>query len=162
MQGRIAQQKMEAQAEALQQIRRVLASIESLRSFLDDFTNNLAGFRPLQQCINRIVELNTCGRCVALRPPFCRNVCFAVARACYSPFNDALEDQLEILWEVVRRILDQATDAIEDLNENKGFLDGDNLALVREMKREREREREREKESTALSSILILNYRYVN
>jgi hypothetical protein len=130
MQGHIAQQKMEAQAEALQQIRRVLASIENLRSFLSNFTEDLAGFRPLQQCVDRIVELNTCGRCVAVRPLFCRNVCWAVARACYSPFNDALENQMEVLWEVVRRILDRATDAIEDLNENKGFLDIDNVALV--------------------------------
>ena len=130
MQGRIAQQKMEAQAEALQQIRRVLASIENLRSFLRNFTEDLAGFRPLQQCIDRIVDLNTCGRCVAVRQPFCRNVCAAIARACYSPFNDALEDQMEVLWEVVRRILDSATDAIEDLNENRGFLDVDNAALV--------------------------------
>ena len=152
MQGRTAQQKMEAQAEALQQIRRVLASIENLRSFLRNFTEDLAGFRPLQQCVERIVDLNTCGRCVAVRPPFCRNVCAAVARACYSPFNDALEDQLEVLWEVVRRILDRATDAIDDLNENKGLLDVDNAALVRRGRREgeeergeRERERERER-----------------
>jgi enamine deaminase RidA (YjgF/YER057c/UK114 family) len=132
MQGSIAQQKMEAQAEALQQIRRVLASIENLRSFLRNFTEGLAGFRPLQQCIDRIVELNTCGRCVAVRQPFCRNVCAAIARACYSPFNDALENQMEVLWEVVRRILDRATDAIDDLNENRGFLDVDNAALVSE------------------------------
>ena len=137
MQGHIAQQKMEIQAEALQQIRRVLASIENLCLFLSNFTDNLAGFHPLRQCFDRIVELNTCGRCLAVRQPFCRNVCWAVARACYSPFNDALEDQLEVLWEVVRRILDRATDAIEDLNENKGFFDVDNAALVSERERDR-------------------------
>ena len=125
---------MEEQAEALQQIRRVLAAIENLRSFLRNFTDDLAGFRPLQQCIDRIVELNTCGRCVATRPPFCRNVCWAIARACYSPFNDALEDQLEVLWEVVRRILDAATGALGDLNRNRGILDVDNSAIVSEIK----------------------------
>ena len=130
LQNRISAQKMQAQAEALQQIRRVVASIESLRSFIRNFTNDLAGFRPLQQCVDRMVELNICGRCVAVRPTFCRNVCLAVARACYSPFNDALEDQLEVLWEVVRRILQSATEAIEDLNENSGFLDVGSLALV--------------------------------
>jgi hypothetical protein len=49
-------------------------------------------------------------------------VCAAIARACYSPFNDALEDQLEVLWEVVRGILDAATDAIGDLNANRGIF----------------------------------------
>ena len=113
---------MDAQAAALQQIRRVMASIDNLREFISNFTDNLAGFRPLQQCIDAVVRLNTCGRCVAVRPPFCQNVCAAIARACYSPFNNALEDQLEVLWEVVRRILDAATDAIGDLNANRGIF----------------------------------------
>ena len=130
MQAHVENQKMEAQAEALQQIRRVLAAIENLQSFLRNFTEDLAGYRPLQQCINRIVELDTCGRCVATRPLFCQNVCRAVARACYSPFNDALGDQLEILWEVIRRIIDVATDAIGDLNSNRGILRADNRELV--------------------------------
>ena len=127
---------MEAQAEAIQQIRRVLTSIERLQTFVKNFTSTLAGFRPLQQCINTVVRLNTCGRCVAVRPPFCQNVCRAIARACYSPFNDALEDQLELFWEVVRRILDRAAEAIEELNENRGFLDVDLSTLVSDMMRE--------------------------
>ena len=122
MQDQIQQQRMEAQAAALQQIRRVMASIDNLREFISNLTDNLAGFRPLQQCIDAVVSLNTCGRCVAVRPPFCQNVCAAIARACYSPFNEALEDQLEVLWEVVRGILDAATDAIGDLNANRGIF----------------------------------------
>ena len=122
MQDQVEQQRMDAQAAALQQIRRVMASIDNLREFINNLTDNLAGFRPLQQCIDTIVRLNTCGRCVALRPPFCQNFCWAVARACYSPLNDALEDQLEVLWEVVRRILAAATDAIGDLNANRGIF----------------------------------------
>ena len=121
---------MEAQAEAIQQVRRVLASIERLRAFVRNFTSNLAGFRPLQQCIDTVVRLNTCGRCVATRPLFCRNVCGAIASACYSPFNEALDGQLEDLWEVVRRILDRATDALGDLNENRGLFSGDLTTLV--------------------------------
>ena len=129
---------MDAQAEAIQQVRRVLASIERLQAFVSNFTNNLAGFRPLRQCINTVVRLNTCGRCVVTRPQFCRNVCGAIASACYSPFNDALEDQLELFWEVVRRILDRATDALGELNENRGFLDVDLTTLVSDGERERE------------------------
>ena len=121
---------MEAQARAVQQIRRVIASIERLRGFVRNFTNDLAGFRPLQECVNTLVRRNTCGRCEARRPPFCRNVCRAIASACYSPFNDALEDQLELLWEVVRRILDAATDALGDLNQNRGILRVDRLTIV--------------------------------
>lgn len=121
---------MEAQARALQQVRRVLASIERLQAFLQNFTNDLAGFRPLRQCIETVVRLNTCGRCTAVRPLFCRNVCGAIASACYSPFNDAMENQLEELWEVVRRILDAATDALGDLNRNRGIFGIDQLTLV--------------------------------
>ena len=121
-QSQVQQRNMDIQAEALQQIRRVMASVDELRDFVRNFTDNLGGFRPLQQCITAKVQLNTCGRCVALRPPFCENVCGAIASACYSPFNDALEDQLEILWEVVRRILDAATSAIADLNANRGLF----------------------------------------
>ena len=124
---------MEAQATALQQVRRVLASIELLQQFLQNFTNNVAGFRPLQQCVDAVVQLNTCGRCVARRPPFCHNVCGAIARACYSPFNDAVKDELEQLWEVVRRILDAATDALSDLNANRGLLNVDGAAIVSDM-----------------------------
>ena len=121
---------MEEQARAIQQIRRVTASIERLRAFIRNFTNDLAGFRPLRECVNTLVRRNTCGRCVAQRPRFCRNVCRAIASACYSPFNEALENQLEVLWEVVRRILDAATDSLDDLNENRGILRVDRLTLV--------------------------------
>ena len=121
---------MEEQAEAIQQIRRVLASIEFLQEFVQNFTRDLAGFRPLQECLNALVEVNTCGRCVAVRPPLCRNVCGAIARACYSSFNNAMRDEFELLWEVVRRILDAATDALGDLNKNRGILSVDPTTIV--------------------------------
>ena len=131
MQGHVLQLNIGKQGEALQQIRRVLASVEYLRGFVQNLTNDLAGFRPLQQCIDTLVQLNTCGRCVAIRPPFCQNVCTAIARECYSPFNDALQDQLEQLWEVVRRILDTVTDTISDIETNRKQLN--RAALVREL-----------------------------
>jgi hypothetical protein len=73
-------------------------------------------------------------------------VCAAIARACYSPFNDALEDQFEMLWEVVRGILDAATDAIRDLNVNRGIFNlteivrNEGWNLGREIFKELERE----------------------
>ena len=148
MQDQVEQQRMDAQAAALQQIRRVMASIDNLREFISNLTDDLVGFRPLQQCIDAVVQLNTCGRCVAVRPPFCQNVCAAIARACYSPLNDALEDQLEVLWEVVRRILAAATDAIGDLNANRGIFNLTEVVskLIHQgTAGERERERERER-----------------
>ena len=131
MQSHIKQLNMRTQAEALQEIRRVLASAEYLRSFVQNLTNDIAGFRPLQQCIDTLVQLNTCGRCVALRPPFCQNVCTAIARVCYSPFNDALQDQLEQLWVVVRRILNVVTDTISDIKANRQQLN--RTAIVSEL-----------------------------
>ena len=59
---------------------------------------------------------------MALRPPFCQNVCTAISRVCYSPFNGALRDQLEQLWEVIRRILDVVTDSISDINASRQQL----------------------------------------
>ena len=122
MQNQVQQLKLNIQAGSLQQIRRVVASFDNITDFVRNFTENLAGFRPLQQCIETVVRLNTCGRCVAVRPPFCENVCEAIASACYSPFNDALEDQFEQLWETVRGIINAANNATLDLNINKGLL----------------------------------------
>ena len=132
MQDQVQQQKMEAQAAALQQIRRVMASIDNLREFISNFTDNLAGFRPLQQCIDAVVRLNTCGRCVAVRPPFCENVCEAIASACYSPFNDAMTNQLEQLWEVTEEILAAAVAAIAELNANRGLFNRTEIVRKRE------------------------------
>ena len=122
MQNQVQQLKLNVQAGSLQQIRRVVTSFDNITDFVRNFTENLAGFRPLQQCIETVVRLNTCGRCVAVRPPFCENVCEAIATACYSPFNDALEDQFEQLWETVRGIINAANNATLDLNINKGLL----------------------------------------
>ena len=115
-------QRVEAQAAALQEIRRVVASFDVLREFISNLTMNLAGYRPLQQCIDTLVLLDTCGRCEAVRPLFCENVCEAIASACYSPFNDAMTDQLEDLWEVTGEIITAAVGAIAELNANRGLF----------------------------------------
>ena len=139
---------MEVQAAALQEIRRVMASFDVLRQFIANLTNDLAGFRPLQQCVETVVLLNTCGRCEAVRPPFCENVCEAIASACYSPFNDAMTDQLEQLWEVTEGIIEAAVTAIRELNINRGFFNRTEIVRNRERGRVREGGREeRERES---------------
>ena len=128
-------QRVETQAAALQEIRRVMAAFDVLREFIGNLTMNLAGYRPLQQCIDTLVLLDTCGRCEAVRPQFCENVCEAIASACYSPFNDAMTDQLEELWEVTGDIITAAVSAIAELNANRGLFN--RSEIVRERKRER-------------------------
>lgn len=122
LQSNIQVQHIINQTSALQQIRRVMASVKNLEELTRNITTDLAGFRPLQQCIDTIVYRNTCGRCTAIRPPLCQNVCAAIASACYSPFNDVLSGELGQLWEVFRSIINITTDAIADLNANKGLL----------------------------------------
>lgn len=122
MQSHVELKKMGVQIAALEQTQRVMASIDNLRNFIRNFTTTLVGFRPLQQCVDTVVQLNTCGRCVAVRPPFCENVCAAIASACYSPFNDVLSVQLEQMWDSVRQIIEAAAEAIADLNANKGLF----------------------------------------
>lgn len=99
-----------------------MASVANLRLLVYNLTENLAGFIPLQQCIDTMVRLNTCGRCTAIRPHFCRNICEAIAHACYSPFNDALSGQLDQLWEVVREVVNATSDAISVLTANKELV----------------------------------------
>ena len=113
---------IEAQAIALEQIRNVTLSFETLQAFVARFTEDLGGFRPLQQCIDTVVRLNTCGRCTDIRPPFCENVCAAIAAACYSPFNDALFSQLNQLWEATRMLVNTTQSSIAELNANKGLI----------------------------------------
>ena len=114
---------MNAQVKSLEQIRRVVASIDDLRNFIRNFIVTLGGFQPLQQCVKTIVQRNICGRCEAVRPLFCENVCAAIANACYSPFNDALSRQLNQLWDAVRQLLKVAETSIVDLNANKKLID---------------------------------------
>ena len=111
-----------------------MASVASLRQFVNNFTdsNNLGGFRPLQQCIETDVRLNTCGRCTAVRPRFCRNVCAAIASACYSPFNDTMTSEFNALWQVTRQVVNVTTDAISLLNANKNLVN--KTAIVSNLK----------------------------
>lgn len=103
-------------------MQRIIASLDQLQSLVNSLTENLAGFRPLPQCVDTLILLNKCGRCTMARPSFCENVCEAIANACYSPFNDALGGQLNQLWEVVRGIIKATNDAITAINSKKGLF----------------------------------------
>ena len=103
-------------------MRRVIAYIDSLKPFIQNFTQNVAGFRPLQQCVNTVVRLNTCGRCVAVRPSLCENVCEAIASACYSPFNATLVGQLNQLWGTMRGLINATNITITRMNVNRELL----------------------------------------
>lgn len=129
MQNHIKNQNVEAQAQSLRQIQRVMASFDLLQDFIRNFTTTLDGFRPLPQCVDTLVRLNTCGRCTGVRPSFCENVCGAIANACYSPFNDAITSQLDQFWGVVKMMLKFANESIVKLNTEKGLLD--RTAIVR-------------------------------
>ena len=103
--------------------------INRLEQLLNNITSRLAGFRPLNVCVRTLVQLNTCGRCVSPRPPFCRNVCGALARACYSPFEDAMSNELESLWVFVRKVVDVVDDTLDKV-EDFDLFDIDQEGLV--------------------------------
>ena len=123
---------MKDQAVALEQIGRISATLAELQNLVRNLTENVTGFRPLQQCIDVVVRLNTCGRCVAVRPPFCENVCEAIASACYSPFNDALKDQLSQLWGVANGIVNITKTEISLLNNQRGLLNVTAIVSVKD------------------------------
>ena len=120
-------QKMELQSQGIQEVRRLMSTFDILQIFVrDNITQDLIGFRPLQQCVDALVSIDTCGRCVATRPQLCENVCDAVARACYSPFNDALSAgrQMERLWNIVKNAIDRTSMVLTMLEKTKGFFNG--------------------------------------
>ena len=78
----INETRMQLASDSVEQLRRSLTLGMRILSFLENFRENLGGFRPLQQCVTRLVRLNYCGRCVqrTCTPPLCRNICGALAR----------------------------------------------------------------------------------
>ena len=121
---------MQDVSEDIEQLRRSLSSGLRLLNFLENFGEDLGGFRPLQQCITTLVRLNYCSRCVRRTPPLCRNVCGALTRGCYSPFVTGLRAQFENLWNVTRQIVALTRLALRRLGRRRGILDVDRLALV--------------------------------
>lgn len=108
-------------AQGLENVRRALSVTDKLEELINNLITNLAGFRPPENCTRTVVRLNTCGRCLRPRPSFCRNVCHALARACYSPFQTAFRDQFEELWVVIRSITSITDDTLDKLEDNDLF-----------------------------------------
>ena len=123
MQNHINNQNVQAQAATMEEIERIMALFDALQMLINNVTTNLARFRALPQCTDTLVRLNTCGRCVDVRPLFCENVCGALANACYSPFNDAFKGQLQELWDTMNVMLSFMNASMVKLNTEKGLLD---------------------------------------
>ena len=121
---------MQDVSEDIEQLRRSLSSGLRLLNFLENFGEDLGGFRPLQQCVTTLVRLNYCSRCFRRTPPLCRNACGALTRGCYSPFVTGLREQFENLWNVTRQIVTLTRLALRRLGGRRGILDVDRLALV--------------------------------
>ena len=121
---------MQDVSEDIEQLRRSLSSGLRLLNFMENFGENLGGFRPLRQCVTTLVRLNYCSRCVRRTPPLCRNVCGALTRGCYSPFVTGLRAQFENLWNVTRQIVALTRTTLQRLGQRARILDLDRLTLV--------------------------------
>lgn len=51
---------MEAFSVGIEQARRVLTTLNKLNSVIASFNDSLGGYRPLQLCVNRLVEVVDC------------------------------------------------------------------------------------------------------
>ena len=123
--------RMQLASDSVEQLRRSLTLGMRLLNFLENFRENLGGFRPLQQCVTRLVRLNYCGRCVQHTPPLCRNICGALARGCYSPFHTGLRMQFENLWNVTRQVIGLTRSSLASLRGRlQRNVNADRLALV--------------------------------
>ena len=131
MQEKVDATRMRLFVAAVEQIRRVRSTIDRLLDFVENFNGTLSGFRPLQVCVDQLVELNDCGSCLFARRALCGNVCGALARACYSPFFDAFRGQFQSFWMVVREVVTLAGTALRQLNENRRIIGIGRLELVR-------------------------------
>ena len=121
---------MQDVSEDIEQLRRSLSSGLRLLNFMENFGEDLGGFRPLRQCVTTLVRLNYCSRCVRRTPPLCRNVCGALTRGCYSPFVTGLRAQFENLWNVTRQIVALTRTSLQTLGQRARILNLDRLALV--------------------------------
>ena len=127
----INQTRMQLVSDSIEQLRRSLTSGMRLLNFLENFRENLGGFRPLRQCVSTLVRLNYCSRCVQRTPPLCRNICGALARGCYSPFHTGLRRQFENLWNVTRQIIGLTRSSLASLRgQLQRNLNVDRVALV--------------------------------
>ena len=109
---------------SLENVRRSVTAIFRILQFLTNFAKDLDGFAAdnlPSQCVQRLVEISFCGRCIHTLPPLCRNSCGALVRGCYAGFLSSLESEFDLLRSVlvklvreidlrVREMFDTATD----------------------------------------------------
>ena len=114
----------------IEELRRSLTSGLKLLSFLEDFSEDLGGFQPIQQCITALLQLNSCAKCVRQTPPLCQNVCGALARGCYSPIHTGLRAQFENLWNVTRQVIFLTRRALQKLAGQGRIFEVDRVTLV--------------------------------
>ncbi|XP_019855557.1 PREDICTED: uncharacterized protein LOC109584310 [Amphimedon queenslandica] len=66
------------------------------------------------QCVPGFIALE-CAACLQTIPPLCQSVCSHITQGCYSPFKQGLTDQLSILWNATRLILDRIESTLPEV-----------------------------------------------
>ncbi len=120
---------MAAFAESVEQFRRIRTTLDKLKDFLQQLNNTLGGYRPLQVCVNRLVDIADCDSCIVPRI-LCSNWCGALARACYSPVYDVFNGQFRRFWIIVRQVIEQIPRQLQRLNENRRVIEIDPSQFV--------------------------------
>ena len=66
------------------------------------------------QCVSGFITLE-CAACVHNIPPLCQSACSYITQGCYSSFRQGLTDQLNILWNATRLILDNIESTLPEV-----------------------------------------------
>lgn len=96
----------------------MLTTLNKLDNVIASFNDSLGGYRPLQLCVNRLID---CDSCIDQRD-LCSNVCGTLARACYSPFHDRIQSQLIRLQNTFLDVIDFMPQLLERLNGSKSVI----------------------------------------
>ena len=105
----------------LQRIRRGVTALKRVSEFLEEQRDKL-DVNILDQCVRRFIELSYCPRCTGKTPPLCFSTCNALARACYSPYFTALNEQYRELWDEVQRIVEILNGTLSNLYDEEDDL----------------------------------------
>ena len=106
----------------LQQVRRGLTALTRIGRFLREQRSRLDNVKILEQCVSRLIEVSYCSRCTQQTPPLCFRTCNALARACYSPYFTALNEQYRELWSRVQMIVEILDRTLGMLFDEEGEL----------------------------------------
>ncbi len=122
IQEKVSDVRMAALAASIEQIRRIRTTLDKLGNFLEMLNTTLGGYRPLQTCVDRLVDRADCDSCIVPRV-LCSNWCGALARACYSPFYDTFNGQFRRFWAIVRQVVEQIPRQLQRVNQNRKVID---------------------------------------